>query len=54
MVFHQIAKKNKPGKTLRTEDLLDVEGVLQKPEVILFVQPINEQKEKYLVLGNKS
>lgn len=52
--FTKIAKKNKPGKTLRTEDLLDVEGVLQKPEVILFVQPINEQKEKYLVLGNKS
>jgi hypothetical protein len=50
-IFTKIGKKNKPGKIINTSDLLDVAGVLQNPEVILFVRPINEQKQKYVVLG---
>jgi hypothetical protein len=46
-----IAKRKKPGKVINMKDVLDVKGVLQEPEPILFVQPLYEQKIKYAVLG---
>src|SRR5271157_660156 len=49
-IFTKIAKRNKPGKVVNANDVLDVHGVLEEPEALLFVQPIKEQKVKYTVL----
>jgi hypothetical protein len=47
----KLAKRNKPGKVINVKDVLDVKGVLQEPEPILFVQPQYKQTVKYVILG---
>ncbi|HME54934.1 MAG TPA: hypothetical protein VKM55_22200 [Candidatus Lokiarchaeia archaeon] len=49
--FTRIGKQNKPGKVINTDDVLDVRGVLQQVEPLLFVQPIQEQNVKFSMLG---
>jgi hypothetical protein len=52
-ILTKAVKKNKPGKTIREDDLLDIEGVFYNPEFIMFVKPNKEQKYKYEVLGQQ-
>jgi hypothetical protein len=52
--FTKLAKKNKPGKVINQEDILDVQGVLHNPEPILFVKPLSDQTIKYHLIGDNS